>query len=161
MDSRSGKLRARWGGDAKLSPEMAELCSLTINRRRGPPSRAAIEMSLCSVTPNLLYANILFLWCRPLGTTQSQLSRRSSRPRLDPHEAPRLRRDPRTSGPRAAAARLRTGRVTRSVQRRACAGGAVIRGPGRRPQQRPAVPAPPSPAASVPPWCWSRWSRTC
>ena len=61
----------------------------------------------------------------------------------------------------AAAARMRTTRVTRAARGRAGARGAVVRGAGRRPQLRRAVPAPPSPGSSVARWCWSRWSRTC
>lgn len=59
-----------------------------------------------------------------------------------------------------AAARLRTGRVTRAAgagrRRRGC----------HSPRAAPPSAAPRGsgsslPAASAPPWCWSRWSRTC
>lgn len=163
MDSRSGKLRARWGGDAKLSPAMAELCSLTLNRRRGPASRAAIEMSLCSVTPNLLCSNLLFLWCRPLGTTQSQLSRRSSRPRLGPPRSSKVAAGPThlpVPGGGGGAPAHRPGHALGAGARRRPRGSHSWRGVGTA-SAAPGGSGSSLSRASVPPWCWSRWSQTC
>lgn len=178
MESRSGEHRARRVGSRRGASQLLpprRLSSADPRSTKGGGGQAerphCAQMSLCSVTPALPVVNILPLWCRRSGTAAKAGPKPPPDPSPGSSASPRLARGVQAAlggdvGARSTHLRVSGGGApahrpghARGAGRDA-AGGAVIRRADHRPQLRPAIPAPP-PAAPAPPWCLSRWSRTC
>ena len=156
--------------------------ALRSSRQKKETQRKQRDRQRCTRAQQLLppfsFSNISFLWCWPLRQATKQFLRRSARCQVPWRPAargsrvcdapPKLQLRAAAGAEPAATAAAAVARL-RTAQSRAVLRGA---GAGRRPggchSQRwsPPSAAPVGSGSSlscawVPPWCWSRWSRTC